>query len=117
MSVDEKKHAIDQVMIAVPAEIIAQLPMPESFKKLPVEIQRNLRKLLYNFELGWTERFRQLRQYIRTLPKAYRRILRSSAILNKIDQLAKVGGSSRKEFELPTKMEPLIEQTTKQVPV
>lgn len=117
MSVDEKKNAIDKVMVTVPAEIVSQLPIPESFQKLPVEIQRNLRKLLYNFNLGWTERFRQLRQYIRTLPKAYRRILRSGAALTKIEELAKASGSSTKDVELVAKMDPVVEQTTQQMPV
>ncbi|KAI6183776.1 hypothetical protein M3Y97_00525100 [Aphelenchoides bicaudatus] len=117
MSVDQKKQAIDKVMALVPQQTINRLPLPESFTRLPVEIQRNLRKLLYNFNMEWDARFLQLRQYIRTLPKAYRRILRAGTVPNKIDEQAKFGGSSKYTFSFSPKMEPFNEQTTKQVPV
>jgi len=77
MRVEEKNLEIERIMSEVPEEMLARLPLPPPMTQLPEDIQRNLQKLLYNFKLGSSERFRQLRHYIRTLPKSYRQILRT----------------------------------------
>jgi hypothetical protein len=114
INVDEKKRQINQIMSELPAEVIEKLPMPMAFMKMPKEIQRNLRKILFNFKLEWNERHRQLRQYIRTLPKTYRRTLRASLITSKVHEMAKANGISTKDVSLPEQMAPFSEPSTTQ---
>jgi predicted metal-dependent peptidase len=76
-SIAQKKQQIDEIMAKLPRQIIDRLPLPAFVtRRLPLEIQQNLRKMLFNFQVSWDDRSRQLRQYIRTLPKAYRRAIR-----------------------------------------
>lgn len=83
MTVKEKKAQLDNIMSKVPQETIDRLPMPiPSINNLPDEIQRDMREIMYNFNVPWDERFLQFRQYIRTLPKTYRRLIRFGYLNN-----------------------------------
>jgi len=104
MSVAEKKESIDLIMSQVPKEVVDRLPLPQPMGKMPDSIQRNIRKIIYNFQNKWEERLRQFRQYIRTLPKSYRRILRSGWL--KIDEISKDGAKTEQ------KVQPLTFETT-----
>jgi hypothetical protein len=92
LSVAEKKEQIDTIMAAVPKETISQLPLPHPMEKLSDPIQRDIRKIIYDFKYKWNERLRQLRQYIRTLSKPDRRMLRTGWL--KIDEVPKGGAKA-----------------------
>jgi len=117
MSVNEKKENIDQIMSQVPNEILEKLPLPQPMGKLPDTIQKNIRKIIYTFQTKWDERLRQLRQYVRTLPKSYRRMLRQGWI--KIDEVSKEGAKTdqKKVEEIIGNLPLKVEETTEIVPV
>lgn len=107
----EKESQIDAIAAKVPKEIIDRLPLPEPMTQVPLEIQKDLRKIIFNFNLNWKDRFTQVRRYIRTLPKVYRRILRFGKV-KKGNELHKLGFKFDHRISID-----LVDQTTKSVPI
>lgn len=83
ITVKEKKALIDDIMSKVPKETVDRLPMPiPIMKELPDEIQREMRQIMYNFSVSWDERLFRVRQYVRTLAKPYRRLIRFGRLID-----------------------------------
>ncbi|KAI6216322.1 hypothetical protein M3Y99_01827100 [Aphelenchoides fujianensis] len=78
LTIAEKKLALDEILQALPKDVIDRLPLPILMRQLPADIQARLQALIYNPELPWDARVRATRKYVRTLPKQFRRLLRPS---------------------------------------
>ena len=76
ISESEKKTKIDQVMSKVSKDVLAKLPLPPNFDKLPQEVQAKAREILHNFSVGFDERHKNLFEFIETLPEEQRELLR-----------------------------------------
>lgn len=71
----EKQQKIDEIMTALPAEILDQIPPPPGFQKLPQEVQQQLKSINRNKELNWHQKQEKLRDLIHSLPAHLRTIL------------------------------------------
>ncbi|KAH7730596.1 Protein Y75B7AR.1 [Aphelenchoides avenae] len=76
MTVKQKKQAIDEIMRKVPVEIREKLPLPPGFDRLPAEKLKSIRGILTNNALDFDSRHEKLEEFIKSLPKEERRLIR-----------------------------------------
>uniref|UniRef100_A0A7E4ZXJ7 SXP/RAL-2 family protein Ani s 5-like cation-binding domain-containing protein n=1 Tax=Panagrellus redivivus TaxID=6233 RepID=A0A7E4ZXJ7_PANRE len=76
LSESQKKQQIDDVMKALPKDVIAKLPLPPKFNELPAEAQEKARSILNDFSVDFDTRHKNLREFIRTLPEDQQKLVR-----------------------------------------
>lgn len=76
LSVPEKKQRIDHILSLVPQEQLERLPLPPHFERLSPETIQRVRKIMQDFSLDWDARHQKVDEFVRSLPREERRLLR-----------------------------------------
>jgi hypothetical protein len=76
LSKEQKSHQITQIMRQVPQQQIDMLPLPRGMDNLPMEIQKRLRSLIYDYTVEQPERAQRVRDFVAKLPAELRPALR-----------------------------------------
>jgi len=76
LSKEEKATLITRIMRQVPAEQINQLPLPSGMDQLPIEYQKRLRSLVYDYSVEQPIRAQRVRGFVQNLPLEMRPELR-----------------------------------------
>lgn len=76
LSREQRAEMITQVMRQVPAQQIEQLPLPAGMDRLPAELQRRLRSLVYDYTVPQQTRVKRVHDFVQMLPVEMRPPLR-----------------------------------------
>jgi hypothetical protein len=76
LSKEQKSNMITQIMRQVPAEQLEQLPLPAGMERLPVEVQKRLHSLVYDYSVPQAVRAQRVRDFVQMLPEEIRPQLR-----------------------------------------
>jgi len=76
LSREQRSEMITQVMRQVPADQIERLPLPSGMDRLPAELQKRLRALVYDYSVAQAVRAQRVRDFVQTLPEELRPALR-----------------------------------------
>ncbi|KAI6236554.1 hypothetical protein M3Y95_00170000 [Aphelenchoides besseyi] len=73
---DEKKQQLDKILRLVPQDQLDRLPLPPGFDQLPAETLQRMKQIMHDFSLKWDDRFQKVAEFVRSLPREERRLLR-----------------------------------------
>jgi len=73
---EQKSEMITRIMRQVPQEQINQLPLPNGFDQLPMELQTRARSLVYDYSVPQQIRAQKVREFVGSLPEQLRPQLR-----------------------------------------
>lgn len=76
LTMEQKAHQITLIMRQVPQQQIELLPLPRGMDQLPVEIQKRLRSLVYDYSVEQSVRAQRVREFVEQLPAELRPALR-----------------------------------------
>lgn len=71
----EKLEALDKLFMGLPHPLLQQLPVPSAFRRLPVDMQKDIHAIYYATTIGFGEKMRRLEKLIRKLPDQQRELL------------------------------------------
>jgi hypothetical protein len=73
---EQKAHQITLIMRQVPQQMIEMLPMPKGMSELPMELQKRLRALVYDYSVEQPVRAQRVKEFVSQLPDELRPALR-----------------------------------------
>jgi hypothetical protein len=76
LTVAEKKDRVDRIMQQVPGDQLMKLPLPPLMRQLPTETQQRIRLIMHNYRTPWDERHQKVREFVQSLPKEEKRLMR-----------------------------------------